>query len=120
MREGARTKHSFAMLPFGYGPRSCLGQRFAEMEMHVFLAKVSSSLSFYENLFCVKSFYETSFACTKSKLLFWTQIYTYLLILQVIQQLKIKLKYPEKDHEVIYKPFPDTTEPIAFQFQTRE
>lgn len=30
----------FAMLPFGFGPRSCVGQRVANLEMEILLAKV--------------------------------------------------------------------------------
>lgn len=34
------TMHPFAVLPFGFGRRNCVGKRIAEMQMHVFLVKL--------------------------------------------------------------------------------
>ncbi|XP_049960933.1 probable cytochrome P450 301a1, mitochondrial [Schistocerca serialis cubense] len=36
----ARQVHPFAYLPFGFGPRMCVGKRFAEYEIHALLARI--------------------------------------------------------------------------------
>jgi len=43
LRGDGAQKHSFAWLPFGFGPRMCLGRRVAELEMHILLARISQN-----------------------------------------------------------------------------
>jgi len=35
-----KKSHSFVTLPFGFGPRTCIGRRVAELEMETLIAKV--------------------------------------------------------------------------------
>lgn len=36
----AKETHPFVYLPFGFGPRSCVGKRFAELELMIFLIRM--------------------------------------------------------------------------------
>lgn len=36
----AKTANPFIYLPFGFGPRACIGRRFAEMEVQILLTHI--------------------------------------------------------------------------------
>lgn len=54
----ARAANPFIYLPFGFGPRACIGKRFAEMEVQIMLARILRQYRLEWNYPPIK--YETS------------------------------------------------------------
>lgn len=40
--QSAKSAHPFTYKPFGFGVRSCIGRRFAELETEILIAKVTN------------------------------------------------------------------------------
>ncbi|OWF53937.1 cytochrome P450 49a1 [Mizuhopecten yessoensis] len=61
LRTGQTHIHGFAQLPFGFGPRDCIGKRFAEMEVYICVAKIVRNyrITLPEGLTDIQYIYQT-------------------------------------------------------------
>ena len=106
-----RVKNAFALLPFGFGTRSCIGQRFAEQEIQVCIAKVQGlamqnreSTKGYLRWICVQLFgVELSILKITDKLLWirWNYYWLFdqtkiLYYLQPHNQLTLNIYFPKE------------------------
>ncbi|KAL5010528.1 hypothetical protein ScPMuIL_012833 [Solemya velum] len=47
--QAIKLKMSYAVMPFGFGPRSCLGRRFAEQEIYLAVIKIVQNFQLYRD-----------------------------------------------------------------------